>query len=132
MTLTISGYDILSPYFEKHSEKNYCINDTLNSSEENFYINIKKKRISKINYNFSYTEGSNSINNIIINDDSFYNFKELKFGENIKNKHKNIIIYEYFSPEYYKIDSKIYEKMKYFDSDNLIHDYKILNNKDNE
>ena len=133
LTLTVSGYDILSPNVEKYSEKNYFINDNLDELDEKFYISIKKKRKSNINYKCSYTEGSNSIksiNNKIINDDSFYNFKELKFGENIKNKHNNIIIYEYFSPEYYKIDSKIYEKMKYYDSDNLIHDYKVLNNPD--
>lgn len=129
-TLILKNYEILNSNFQKNSEEKYTINDKLCSYGDKFYICINNNKNAHISGEYKYIE-KNELNNNESNvfDNSFFKFEQLKNEENIKNN--KIKIFEYFSPEYYKIDRKIYEKMKYYDSDNLIHDFKTMNNSDN-
>ena len=129
-TLTLTDYEILSPGFNKKEEGKFFKNDFMNPFETKFYICIINNKKTKIMCNYTYREEKNISNNVIFFDNSFINFNNLKNEENLK-KMKNINTYEFFSPEYYKIDRKIYEIMKYYDSDNLIHDLGSMNKSNN-
>jgi len=129
LSIEFEYIEILNPGFSRdfniYNIKDYLINEII------YIFIIKNSDKRSIQFEYTYDEEEGNINSDIKKDNSFYNFNNLQNEENIK-KNKNIIISYFKTSKYNKINSKIYEKMKYYDKDNLIHDLDSLNGIDNK